>query len=702
MRRLLEPFLLLLALAVRPARAGDLKDAYLAYLESAPEFRRVRQDREFLLGRWDTWVYMPWRYEWEIGTGDEAGEFCREHGINGGFLDYGKGPLAWLEKHGLRFYNDHTAGKGFLHLAGANNRENFRRFQRDPRAVRSGTDGPCPLDDALRKKLERLVWNHVHPIRKSPFRLAYALDDEPSWGAFLIPLPWRVNEDDAAYEAWLRCYYGGSPPPPRWITPEDTRAQLRKRLREIDLSPLLDRMTYNDSVWAEFLGALVEACNAADPETPAGIVGAQAPSLWGGYDYAKLSKKLQFVEAYDDGSAQEILRSFNPENAMPVVTTHFHDAAAGVERDTRLAWYYFAHGNRGMIGWVEGWFEGGKPRPWLRGFAPTLRELGGAQGPKLAGARFVHDRIAIYYSHASIQVSWCLDAEAHGSTWPNRGEDARLGTSHLVRKAWEYMLADEGLQYDFVAYDEVARNGVPEAYDVLILPACFALSDLEAARIREFAARGGLLIADFGCGLFDHHGRGRTRGALDDLFGVSHDGTERKADFFGGTLWVETDQDKAYGYRRFRELFETSGARLHEGFAVAERRLPAGAREGRARYLNLSPQRYLLYREEGAATAAHRRLFLGDLGARRRLRIVDPAAPAPHYEATFWRKGDRTYVFIFQNPLGAPLKGRREITLEFASPVSDLLDERAGTSLGAGRAFSLSLDLSEAALLSFK
>ena len=54
-----------------------------------------------------------------------------------------------------------------------------------------------------------------------------------------------------------------------------------------------------------------------------------------------------------------------------------------------------------------------------------------------------------------------LDAEAHGKTWANRNDDFRLGTSHNVRRAWETMLADAGLRYDFLAYDEVVRNGVP-------------------------------------------------------------------------------------------------------------------------------------------------------------------------------------------------------------------------------------------------
>jgi hypothetical protein len=687
-------------------------DGYLKYVRNAPEFRRVRQDAALLAGRWDTWLYMPWRYRWTIGTGTEGGRFCRDHGINGGMTDHGQGPLPWLEKWGLRFYNDHTAGRGplFLDPGGLG-----KTLPRDGRAVR-----PRPVDRRLLDELGALVVQRVRAVRGSPMRVAYALDDEISWGSFVRPVPWRIHADDAAYAAWLREYYRGeTPPQPRYLTPDDVLPQLGRPLGEIDLSPFLDRMTYNDSVWANAIGELVERCNREDPSTPCGFVGGQAPSLWGGYDWAKLAKKVQFVEAYDLGSAQEILRSLLP--AAPRVTTHFHDEGRGPGNDSWLAWRYFAHGNRGMIGWVgDEWFDPeGTPRPWLARFAPTLRELGGVQGPKIAGARWLDDGIALYYSHPSVQVSWVLDAEAHGRTWANRNDDHRLGTSHLVRKAWEAILTDAGLQYDFLAYDEVVATGVPREVRVLILPAAFALSDVEARRIAAFAESGGTVVADFAPGLFDQHGRGRRRGALDGLFGVSHDGRETRADFFGGRLWVETDQDAGYSYKRYRELFATVRPRLHQGYAVAERRLPVGtsrpAGHGRAVYLNLSPQRYLMLREEGTATPESRRPFLDPItaaGISPWMRAAPQGVDLP-LEATAWSKGGRTLVFVLQNAAvtstprgggGAEGLVEAEIPVEvrLAGPVRNVRDERTGRLLPDGDRFTFRLKTTEAVFFSFE
>jgi glycosyl hydrolase family 42 (putative beta-galactosidase) len=709
--RALPIFALVLACAPaspegRPAR--DTDRAYLAYISQAPEFRPVHQVPS---KRWDTWLYMPWRYRWTIGTGEEGGRFCRDYGINGGVSDHGQGPLPWLERWGLRFYNDHTAGKGSLYLEPGG----LDALLRDPRAVR-----PRPLGPTLLAELEKTVAERVQALRKSPLRVAYALDDETSWGSFTRPAVWRIEADDTGYKGWLSRYYGGTPPPARWVSPDDVFGELKKPLREVDLSPLLDRMTYNDSVWADFLGRLVERCNREDPETPCGVVGAQAPSLWGGYDYAKLAKKVQTIEAYDLGSAPEILRSFDRGNVVPRVTTHFHDEQRGVGNDVWLAWHRFAHGDRGMIGWVnESWFEGSRPRPWLDRFRRTLRELGEVQGPKMVGARSLHDGIALYYSHPSIQVSWVLDSEAHGKTWPRRNDDHRLGTSHLVRKAWETMLADAGLRYDFLPYDEVLLHGVPREYKILILPACYALSEAEARRIAEFAQTGGTVIADFTCGLFDPHGHGRERGILDDLFGVAHDGGLTRAGLFSGKRWVETDQDAGYGYRRYRELFATLQPRLDRGYAVAERDLPVGTTrrigQGRAVYLNLSPQRYLMDREEGKADSERRRPFLDPVfqaGAVPWITATTPGRKVP-LEITTWSKGDRTLVFVLQNvPVvagsrgGGGAEGLTEgplaIEVRLAAPVSDVRDERTDRKLPDGDRFSFQIEATEAVFFSFR
>ena len=77
-------------------------------------------------------------------------------------------------------------------------------------------------------------------------------------------------------------------------TPAELYQTVSTKKSRVDLSPFLDRMTYNDSVLANFLGELVAGANRLDPATPARIVVAQPPSFWVGYDYANRTRQVQF------------------------------------------------------------------------------------------------------------------------------------------------------------------------------------------------------------------------------------------------------------------------------------------------------------------------------------------------------------------------------------------------------------------------
>ena len=72
-------FLSALLLIAGFSRAAD--DPYLRYIREAPEFQSVPQEAKLLSSRWNTWIYMPWRYQWSIGTEEAGGQFCADHGI---------------------------------------------------------------------------------------------------------------------------------------------------------------------------------------------------------------------------------------------------------------------------------------------------------------------------------------------------------------------------------------------------------------------------------------------------------------------------------------------------------------------------------------------------------------------------------------------------------------------------------------------
>lgn len=697
-------------------------DPYENYVKTSKDFQTVVQNKDRLLRAWPSWTYMPWSYRWGIGYDDAAGRWSLEHGYNGAFLDHGQtraggvDKLAWIDQHKLRFYVDHTASKRYLHLWDGNEMKPYRD------RVHGVGVRTRPVNEQMKRTLQDFIRRYVTNVKSSPYRAAYALDDEISWGHFVHPCMWQVTDDFSAYTAWLQEIYGSRSAPRRtnWISYESVWPKLKGwRIRDFDCSQLMDQWTFNDSYWNNFLGDLVEYCNQIDPATPCGYVGGQSPNTFGGYDYAKLMRKIQFLEAYNIGGSQAIIRSFNPHNALPTVTTHFHKS---VPDTVWQVWYYLAHGNRGFIGWVDGWFDGKTPKSWHDKVAPHYREVAYTIGPLLSGAEWIHDGVAIYYNHASIQLGWILDAEAHRRTWINRNGDHRLGSSHLVRHAWENMLRDEGFQYNFINYAEVIQHGIPGEYKVLILPATLCLSDVEARRIKEFCRNGGTVIADYMPGLWDQHGRGRKAGGvLDDMFGVKHNPNLRAGDVFQSRLWVEVDQDVNFSWKRYRDFLTRNNDGLKDpaGFYQAVRNMAVNHvnkfGRGKAVLMNLSPQWYNAYRESGYVEARRRDVFLRHVqtAGPQRWIWLEPVNDVIHgYEITYWKKNGRTILFVCYNPEvtgsssgggnAAGLKSNPvKIRLGVKRGIKNVRDERIRKSLPDGKHFDLIWNMNEALVLSF-
>ncbi len=104
--------------------AEPAADPYEQYVKTSKDFRPVKQDKDWLLKAYPSWLYMPWTHQWTIGYTDESGKWSLKHGYNGAFIDWGNiaagesrtGRIDWINKFGLRFYVDHLAGKGDLHM----------------------------------------------------------------------------------------------------------------------------------------------------------------------------------------------------------------------------------------------------------------------------------------------------------------------------------------------------------------------------------------------------------------------------------------------------------------------------------------------------------------------------------------------------------------------------------------------------------
>ncbi len=285
------------------------------------------------------------------------------------------------------------------------------------------------------------------------------------------------------------------------------------------------------------------------------------------------------------------------------------------------------------------------------------------------------------------------------------------------------MLRDSGVQYNFLSYADVIQKGVPSEYKVLILPACLCLSDVEANRIREFCKNGGTVIADYMPGLWDQHGKGRAEGGvLDDLFGVKHDPKMKAEDVFGGKLWCEVNQDANFGWKTYDEFLTKANTCIKDatGYDKAVRNMEVGkvnkVGKGTAVLMNLSPQWYNAYRVQGFEAAAKRDVFmkhLSDAGVKRWVELKGAGAKEHGYEITYWQKEGRTIVSVCLNPEisvssagGGNSVGLKTdvvpVTLHFATPMSDVKDERTGKALGNGQDFKMDWTMNQAVVVSVK
>lgn len=326
------------------------------------------------------------------------------------------------------------------------------------------------------------------------------------------------------------------------VTPMTTE-EARTRMADgvMNLSPWADFRDFQDYWFSKTLRDGGSFLRRFDPTARAGITGAMGAFAFGGWDWSRLSQSLEVVEAYDIGHARELWRDLAPGKpalaVLPLMETT--DGPPIASDAVRTLWKFALEGGpRAALLWDDSG-EGitrrtlleidGRPSALAETLAPHLKALDGTAGALLARSDHKHDGVAILYSPASIRVNWMLEAQRlHGAEWQkawgaDTSAERRESTQLRLRESWIKLLEDLGLGWRFISSRDVETKALlrPEnGIRTLILPRAVALSDEEAAAIREFAASGGRVIADATCGRFDHHGRLRDKPALDELLQV--------------------------------------------------------------------------------------------------------------------------------------------------------------------------------------
>jgi hypothetical protein len=514
---------------------------------------------------------------------------------------------------------------------------------------------------------------------RNGFVLAYSFDDEISLGKLISPADVDIHPLSlASFRIWLKQRYSTIETlNQQWnsgfknfddVMPQGFE-QIRQKIKEMpmsawNLSRWMDFRQFMDFQFSDVLSELVRYTNELSPNIPAGFVGGLSPNTWGGYDYARLSRAVQWMEAYNIHETNEILRSFWNAERRPRMQTFF--SSKNPKADSWFLWYYLLHGNQAVIAWPEGWFKphpqplpeterGAYIAPHIVADEAVFKEIQGKISEPFVDpkTKFIADPIGIYYSHPSIQASWAADALVHGNTWSQlfASTDNEIQSMGILRRSWCKILEDSGFQYEFISYLDVMEKepDLIRRFKVIILPKMLCVSDKEAQVLKKFVLQGGTLITDKFCGMFDEHGKARGKRALE---GVKITLTELPSDYLAKRFSADGEKWRINIARILEKAGLTPRVKIYEA----------------GKFPNMIEA--LFWKNEN-------KVYLGHHLNRNSMK-----------ELLFWKNESRVYLGIVKNPVGTEgLDGAEtDIRIEFQEPV-ELKNLRTERSLGRKKVF---------------
>ncbi len=274
-------------------------------------------------------------------------------------------------------------------------------------------------------------------------------------------------------------------------------------------APWLDHRSFNDWNRADAIGHLVQGIHDVDPTLAYSLSGTSETNPWNAWDWYRLMPHLQALSSY---TGEQTIQQQSFANGKIML-----EPWLGYDGD-------FKHHNHYLL---DKLFKGATGFRIYSGrfyvnpdftLPPLAQELIRAldryrQGPAevIMRAEPLATPIAFLYSPASIKLDWLLGAN-------ELRRSAVSGFATLVH--------DAALTYDYIAYGHLeTTDRLRQKYRLLVLPAAAAMSPAEIAAVRQFAAEGGIVIADLLTAAYDQHGRPYDDSPARELFGLRQAGT---------------------------------------------------------------------------------------------------------------------------------------------------------------------------------
>ena len=496
-----------------------------------------------------------------------------------------------------------------------------------------------------------------------------------------------------------------------------------------NFAPWADHRTFMEITFARAYQAVRDAVLQGDPDAHIAVSGTQATNAYNGADWHRLDRVIDDFISYDGGNQWDLHRSFAKPGAMIGFWTGYGSRGTAVQNAIwTAAIHNVLHPN---VFWMYSFLDPDMTH------SRSAADMGAAYrslkfdgiGKLLMLSERQQDGIAIHYSMPSVHGASILGYHQRGGDDDEERarEDAAVRFP-AERDGWVRATKDLGLQFDFVASEELEKGGLASGkYKVLVLPLSFALSPAEAKAIESFVRGGGTVIADAAVGVLDEHCAWRQGGLLNELFGINAPASDRRALKRAGGEVSVTDEGARWGLdakglaglaAAEPEVKAAGGAallRIGGADAVIARRVGRGW----AVYLNTLFDRYPKLRGEKFGGAAQRALLdalLARAGVRPEIEVkAADGKRLTQAQVARYRFGDAEVLVLVKddvavegiagqdgvtvyNDAGLGLVARQEVTIKLPRKYY-VTDIRAGKKLGLTDTVRTSVVVGDAVVL---
>ncbi|MBA2480145.1 MAG: beta-galactosidase [Planctomycetes bacterium] len=268
-----------------------------------------------------------------------------------------------------------------------------------------------------------------------------------------------------------------------------------------------EHRTFMEEQYEGVLARMRAVARSEDPNAELELSGTQSTTSFNGMDWVRVSRHVKRYVPYNINFMYDQLRSFNP-GVRSAALTGYGSVGDGVKNSL---WNQALHGLLSAnIFWEWSLVDADLTTSTnAEDIGEVFRELRGRGIGRMIGATtWTRSPVAIAYSIASIHAARIQKRE---------------GLPADCRNAWCQVTRDLGLQFDMLSYAQIEDGGwLQNAPQVLVLPALFAPSAAESARILSYVEAGGTVIADIDPGICDERCDFRVNRNFEKLFG---DGT---------------------------------------------------------------------------------------------------------------------------------------------------------------------------------